>query len=201
VNKIRITQAKYIFAVVTRGWPVVGGAVNQIQRLLKDRGYTLNAGMYIHLPMSHFIVASVPPVEKQKKIIENSARQICESIEMVKNNQTVFPVEITSFLRKFRNGPFVKDVNNWDKNFHVTDTCRNCKICEKICPVGNITMNGNIPSWNHKCQLCLSCFHYCPDNAIQFADKSLKSLQYHHPDIKAADLIKLRAKKHKELTV
>lgn len=194
INKIEITHAKYIFAVVTRGWPVVGGAVKQLRRLLKRRGYRLNAGLYIHMPMSHFIVASVPPVEKQQAILRDSAQPIAAAIETVKNNERCFPMEPTSIIRPIRNGPFVKNVNHWDTHFHVADSCIGCKICEKVCSVGNITMKDDRPLWHHQCQLCLSCFHYCPQNSIQFADKSLTSLQYHHPDIKVADLIKLRIK-------
>jgi flavodoxin/Pyruvate/2-oxoacid:ferredoxin oxidoreductase delta subunit len=45
--------------------------------------------------------------------------------------------------------------------------CDSCGLCMKVCPVGNITRNGNgHPVWGRKCILCLYCEMKCPTEAI-----------------------------------
>jgi NAD-dependent dihydropyrimidine dehydrogenase PreA subunit len=41
------------------------------------------------------------------------------------------------------------------------------------------------------CTWCLSCVHFCPQQAVEVNGKAVsKAFQYHHPDIKLKDLIK-----------
>jgi ferredoxin len=58
------------------------------------------------------------------------------------------------------------------EKFTVEDTCNGCKICEKVCPVDNITVEGK-PAFNNHCDNCFACTHHCPQNAIR--DKNEKS--------------------------
>ena len=93
----------------------------------------------------------------------------------------------------------------YDKGFYADDRCKGCRICEKICPTCNITMEDNRPKWNHHCHGCNACVAYCPTKAVQFkvpqVYKELDSIickmlclpekrkRYHHPRIKAKDLM------------
>ena len=45
------------------------------------------------------------------------------------------------------------------------------------------------PVWKDHCQLCLACLEWCPEEAIQYGSKTAGRKRYHHPDIKAEDLI------------
>jgi Fe-S-cluster-containing hydrogenase component 2 len=58
-----------------------------------------------------------------------------------------------------------------------------------VCPVNNIIIVDGKPHWQHRCQQCLACLHYCPEIAIQYGDKTLKKGRYHHPEVSAKDLI------------
>jgi len=49
-------------------------------------------------------------------------------------------------------------------------------------------MNG-IPTWHGHCEHCLGCLQWCPKEAIQFRKVTLKYKRYHHPAIKADDMI------------
>ena len=45
--------------------------------------------------------------------------------------------------------------------------CIACGICEKSCPHGAITMNGNLPVIDYsKCTGCLTCVAKCPRKII-----------------------------------
>ena len=63
--------------------------------------------------------------------------------------------------------------------------CNGCRICEKICPVGNITFTTKkIPEFGkNKCQVCLRCVGYCPQQAIN-RDKKKKYAIYRIGNVK-----------------
>ena len=72
---------------------------------------------------------------------------------------------------------------------YVDDECNGCATCAKVCPVKNIKIIENKPVWQHHCEMCLACDEWCPQKAIHHWCK-IEGKDYHHPDIKIADMIK-----------
>jgi MinD superfamily P-loop ATPase len=87
-------------------------------------------------------------------------------------------------LKKFRDKVYASD-----KSFYANEDCTNCGICESVCPVNNIVLTEGLPQWQHKCQQCLACINFCPENAIQFGTKSLETGRYHHPEITVQEIM------------
>ena len=81
------------------------------------------------------------------------------------------------------NANFREKVNLRDESFYFDNNCSACGICEEICPVNNIILVEGKPQWQNKCQLCLACINYCPEEAIQFEDQTKKKQRYHQPEI------------------
>lgn len=44
--------------------------------------------------------------------------------------------------------------------------CTSCRICERSCPVGAISMDGGKPRWSAGCESCNRCINVCPERAI-----------------------------------
>ena len=102
-------------------------------------------------------------------------------------------------------GPYLEIEKEYDKGFYTDDRCTGCGTCSKVCPTRNISMSEKRPVWNHNCHGCNACVAYCPTKAIQFkapeAYREMKTLvsrnlrlpekrkRYHHPLIKAKDLM------------
>lgn len=76
-----------------------------------------------------------------------------------------------------------------DYGFHSNKNCIGCGTCEKVCPVDNIKMIEGNPSWQHNCEQCFACLQWCPQSAIQFGKNTENNNRYHHPDVKASDLM------------
>lgn len=53
---------------------------------------------------------------------------------------------------------------------HRTDSCTDCKLCEKICP----TDEAKAADDKSECYLCNRCVEICPVNAITFGKKNQK---------------------------
>lgn len=189
IQQIGLDETKYIFIVVTRGWPLVGGAINQMKHLLMKKGKKLNAGMYIHLPMNDVTILTVATPKVQRNLLAKAPRRITKITRIIQSSKKHFDIEPFGFLWPHRNLPFIQRVNTDDQNFSADCNCNGCGICAKICPVQNIIMTGNKPKWSGKCEQCLACYHFCSQKAITF-NKRGNGGQYHHPDIKLSDLLK-----------
>ena len=70
------------------------------------------------------------------------------------------------------------------------DKCISCGQCEKLCPAGNIRIQGGKPQFGSSCIGCLSCLQYCPVQAINMGGATLKRERYHNQNIYAAELMK-----------
>jgi epoxyqueuosine reductase QueG len=42
--------------------------------------------------------------------------------------------------------------------------------------------------WGGDCEQCMACIQWCPQQAINYADKTKTRKRYHHPKIKFADM-------------
>jgi MinD superfamily P-loop ATPase len=50
-------------------------------------------------------------------------------------------------------------------------------------------MNERRPAWQHHCEQCFACLHWCPAQAIQYGKHTAGRTRYHHPDVMAKDII------------
>jgi ferredoxin len=81
------------------------------------------------------------------------------------------------------NRNFRETVMESDNKFYVDENCTSCGICEQVCPVNNIKIIEGKPEWLHQCQQCLACINYCPEEAIQYGNKTLTTGRYYHPEV------------------
>ena len=73
----------------------------------------------------------------------------------------------------------------------MSDQCVGCKICEQVCPIGNIKIeNGRAKRLNKTCDFCLACVHHCPFKAIDLATDKNPQSRYRHPSITLKEIVK-----------
>lgn len=197
VKKMNIDKSNYIFSIVTAGGGQ-GYSLKFLERELAEKGKKLNYGKYV-AGISNYIVAwyynlFTKTGEKRKKVLQkldeviaNISEDInCKKDKVEKSNFFVF--KVNRFLSEKK---IIEDTRLGDKEFIVTDECIGCKTCEKICQVKNIIIKDKKPIFQHNCQRCMACIHYCPNNAIGFKGKSLNKPRYYHPDYPAEKLINI----------
>ena len=72
----------------------------------------------------------------------------------------------------------------------MTDRCTGCGICQKVCPIGNITLeNAKAKRINNKCDFCLGCVQNCPFKAIDLIVDKNPNERYRHPEVTLKDII------------
>lgn len=74
------------------------------------------------------------------------------------------------------------------QKFAVSDACVACGQCARLCPRGNIRIEGGRAVIGGNCIQCLSCLQYCPQQAISIGRITDRREHYHNPNVTAAEL-------------
>ena len=139
--------------------------------ILKIKGFDL-VGMYpVDLPSNWL---SIHPAIGKKGVsiiydkieseVRNFARKILTGMKCYKalydifQDLLVFPVSIIYSLF----GRYL-----FAKTFFVSQSCNDCRLCIKNCPVNAIEIRRKRVFWTYKCESCMRCMNLCPEKAIQ----------------------------------
>lgn len=208
VRMLKINPDAYIFMVATY-IAVHGKCFETMDDLLLEKGAHLHYGYALRCVASQCIAyPPFPPVKMMLPLMEKGIKKISRDIFAGKKRAYPHMSPLTRKLYSKVMTPYMEIEHEYDKGFYTDDRCRGCAACAKVCPLKNITMEENRPVWNHHCHGCNACVAYCPTKAIQFkrpqayeqlgtmVSKRLclpeKRKRYHHPLIKATDLMQDR---------
>lgn len=184
-KKLKIKGNPYLFAVTTCGLSS-GGALGQLNGILSKKGNPLQFGKTIRSVANNITKYSIKQKSIQK-LVQTGNRKANEIAEAVlKREQNKIPK--VGFLSKQFYKLYLKEYPNSDKGFYVTKECISCGTCKSVCPSGNIIMKNGKPVFQHHCENCLACVHWCPKNAIQWKKATVGKKRYHHPEILCNEL-------------
>lgn len=191
VNRMEIDPGKYCFAIAVNAGQVAATLV-QLKKLLEIKGMLLSSGFSLCMPSNYIPWGSAPPAEKQQILFRQAEEKIARIAESVRIKEQKAPEKgplwqnvIFTALNRFST-PYIPEM---DKSFWTDDKCNACRICEQICPNGNIVITEGKPVWTHRCEQCLACIQWCPQEAIQFGKSTPKKKRYHHPEITIGEII------------
>lgn len=194
LEKLECPNKKHLFLLVNRGTEGMGGALRQAKRVLTKRKITLDAGYYLLMPDNYVRYLEIPDTKSQKRLFQKATNRLSHLADRIKVGEKTIEPEWLSFIYYFVYPSWKRHVNTADKRFLLDENCTGCGQCERICPVENIKMVDGRPQWQHECQECLACLHFCPAKAIQCGGKSKKHGRYHHPDVTAQEIASQRIK-------
>ena len=188
-KKLSIKKDAFIFAVIHYGI-TPGRAFHSLHELLSENGAKLNAGFGIALPDNS--IALKTPIREQPEMHALMPRTVENISSMVLEQRSVpLPGSNSSLLVvKGRVGSFVLRKIFGTERKRVTSDCTHCGICERVCPVNNITVSDENVSFGDKCADCFACIHWCPEKAIRYGILKVNSKShYTNPAVCAADIM------------
>jgi ferredoxin len=191
INHLHVKPEAYFFALaVNAGQPAA--TLLQLKKLLSARGSALAAGWSFVLPSNYIPWGGPGPIDAQQRLFHQAREKV----------KTIAGTILRGERKKLDSGPLWQNiVFSWiykmsfrsvckmDKKFRVDDKCNRCGICSEVCPAGNIEMTPGKPAWLHRCEQCLACLQWCPQESIQYGKKTVAYPRYHHPEVILKDVL------------
>ena len=174
ISKTVFQPDSYIFICTTqRGH--AGAVATRMDQLLRTRGQKLSLSVGVMMPGNGFINephVDAEYLEKQKENVLNLIPQI--------ENHEVCDYSSNELLALTPVG----SPNNF-RGIVADENCIGCGICESVCPMNNIVLKNNHAEIGDDCATCLSCFHWCPTEAIWMSKQEniARRSKYHHPAV------------------
>lgn len=182
IHQLKLDKPGYLFFVCTCG-DDTGRTAQIFSSAVTRKGWQCVAGYSVTMPNTY---VSLPGFDVDDKDIETQKVQnavarvrfineeITSRAQMKQYNchEGVLPFTKSYLLRPLFNAFLMSP-----KPFHATEACIGCKKCEKVCPVGNITVTDR-PVWGGNCTQCLACYHVCPVHAVEYGKMTGKKGQY-----------------------
>lgn|GEM_PF-114322 len=192
LEELEAMHPEYIFAVANNAGQVSNTLV-QLQKVMDGKGMQLSAGWSVIFPSNYIPWGGPGPVEEQNTRFREArislgaiASRIRERKELPVEKGPLWQRILFTWLYKLT----FNMVPKMDDKFWVDERCNQCGLCVKLCPEHNVTMQDDKLVWNHRCDQCFACLQWCPQECVQYGQKTPKYERYHHPEIKAKDMMK-----------
>lgn len=187
IRELRITvKNPYIFAVTSCGG-APGGALGFVESLFAEKELSLAYGITIK-SVANFIEKYNPRVSSSQVLAEQEKKAAVEAADRIMAGERTRKPKL-SFLDKQFYKIYTKYKLDKDTEFHADDSCTGCGVCTKVCPNQNIVLKNGRPEFQHHCEHCTACIHWCPQEALQWSNCTEKRNRYHHPEITLHDIV------------
>ncbi len=145
-----------------------GLSISQAEKLLCRKGYSVKGAVSTFTPSSSIITEDTEPDDRAEEMRTGAVGKVKGFIDDLIYNKASkesagvnFRERTVSVLfRLAMPGPVVKSACT-------TEKCSGCGVCAAGCPVNNIEMTGEKPSWGKSCEVCMRCINLCPNNAVE----------------------------------
>ena len=183
---IRIEPGTYTFAV-SQSASYAGTGLSELNKIIPLRYWktvTHQCSCIWLFPHTMMIPPRTP--KQAQKRSEKLAKAIAEEVRNMTVTEKKPPRNV---LNAAENKGWPMIAKKKAGGFRVSDACIGCGQCVRLCPRGNIRLEGGRAVIGTNCAQCLGCLQYCPTGAISLGKITDKREHYHNPNVRADDLM------------
>lgn len=181
-------KSAYIFAVTTYGG-FSAGVCDAVNVLIKKNGVKLSYSAKVKMVENY-----LPGFEcnDSDELWEKSDKALDKVISEIsaRKKKSAAPYTVLNGLAQ---KAYPSNKPGCAEEFFV-EGCKNCGICAKICPNGNIKLEDGVPKFGERCDLCLACLNCCPADAIEYGKSTFGKKRYKNRRVSADELIRFNSK-------
>ena len=168
-----LTGNRDAYFVMTCGGSV-GNAGQYLESLCKKKGLRYKGCLELVMPENYIAMFATPTKSEALETIAKAEETLTRGIAYLKNGEP-FPKPPVTLRDKMNSG--IVNAGFYPlfvhaKKFYATENCISCGMCEKVCPMGNISVKNGAPSWGNNCTHCMACICRCPKEAIEYGKHS-----------------------------
>lgn len=173
----KLWRNKKVFIIATMGL-FSGDGSGILGRLLQSCGAEVVGGLHLKMPDSIADEKALKrPLEKNKELVKQAGQKIKVSVKRLKAGK---PTQegIGPFYRLAgffgQRAYFGHKTREYSSKLRVdADKCIGCGICEKLCPMNNISINDHKAVSGDRCTMCYRCINKCPKQALTLLGKKV----------------------------
>lgn len=184
IEQMKLERVIYLYAVVTYGG-AVGATLKQLYLLLRKHKIKVQAGFRVKMPGNYIVLYGAKGKRTQQRLFAKEQKKVSAIACKIMNRErrcTSFKVNpiMELFSKKMYSG--FDQIGEQGYHFWADQTCTHCGLCEKLCPVGNIVLEQEVPVWGNQCEFCMACIQHCPVEAINYKEVTRKRKRYVNPN-------------------
>ncbi len=190
IGKIKNTD---YFFIVYAGGGQLGNGDKETYKICAQNNLKLSALFNIPMP-DNYTPYGCPSTDEQLELIGKSHKKITSIVATVRSRQEHRDSSNSSFFESnIHPGLLYKlgysRIRIMAQTFTVDESCNDCGICQKVCPVNNIEFMKQKPKWGSNCEQCYACLQWCPQKSIQYGNKTQGIERYQNPNVKVKEIM------------
>lgn len=182
MSNTKFSGARDIYFVMTCGGSI-GNAASYVEKLCSGKGLSFRGCIPVIMPENYIALFEAPAHEEALEIIGRAEPVIDETARLIKNRETYAQPAVT--LKDRLSSGIVNDIYYpvfiHAKKFYATEKCTSCGLCERVCPLNNISIVDGKAVWGDHCTHCMACICRCPAGAVEYGSHSRGLARYRCP--------------------
>ena len=177
--KTELNGNRKMYFVMTCGGQI-GNAEKYNKALCDKIGKAYCGTAKVKMAENYLAMFEVTDEKEEELLMSEADKALLIATALMEKQESLSAVK-EGAMGALLSGPINEMFNKYylkDDKFFVKDSCTSCGLCQKKCPLGNISIKDGRPVWNGKCTHCMACISYCPVEAIEYGKKSAGKRRY-----------------------